>query len=204
MNLLRHHRQRAAGRGRGERGVAVTEFAIVAPFLALLVAGIVEFGTLWRDNLTVTSATRSAARVVSSAGDSQGADYEGIQSLRAALESLDGITIDAVLIYDAAALDGEPHPDCFDANGDPQGSSLGRCNLYTNSQIESLTFGDFVGCTGPDANFCPLTDREVAQQVGTTNVGVWVRVERDFFTELIPGDGITITDHTVMKVEPEA
>ena len=205
MTLLgTFRRRRSVARARGDRGVAIVEFAIVAPFLALLVAGIVEFGTLWRDNLTVTSATRSAARVVSSAGDTEGADYEGIQSLRAALASIDGVTIEAMMVYDAGAVDGQPHGDCFDGSGDPIGSAVRNCNLYTAAQIESLPLSDFSGCGGPDSNFCPLTEREVAQQVGTTNVGVWVRISRSYFTGVFPGDGVTITDYTVMKIEPEA
>jgi hypothetical protein len=31
---------------------------------------------------------------------------------------------------------------------------------------------------------------------------VWVRVDRGWFTDMFPGDGITIDDQTVMRVEP--
>jgi Flp pilus assembly protein TadG len=188
-------------RGRGDRGVALIEMALVAPFLALLVAGIVEFGTLWRDDLTVTSATRSAARVVSNAGTTEGADYEGILSLRAALKSIDGVTVEGLLIYDASAANGEPNSDCFDSSGNPR-SRTNLCNYYTASQINTLTASSFSACTGPDASFCPL-NRDVTQVGGTTDLGVWLRIQRDFITGLIPGDGITITDYTVMKLEPE-
>lgn len=189
-----------ARRLEGDRGVAMVEMAIVAPFLALIVAGIVEYGTLWRDDLTVTSATRSAARVVSSAGDAEGADYEGIQSLRAALQSIDGVTIEGMLIYDAAAADGEPHSSCF-VSGNPV-NSTGWCNYYTANQIETLTPSDFSGCTGPDASWCPTT-RDDNQTGGTDKIGVWVRISRDYFTGIIPGDGVTITDFSVMNLEPE-
>jgi TadE-like protein len=188
-------------RGRGDRGVALIEMALVAPFLALLVAGIVEFGTLWRDDLTVTSATRSAARVVSNAGITEGADLEGILSLRAALKSIEGVTVEGLLIYNASASDGQPDSDCFDSGGNPR-SRTNLCNFYTASQIETLTSSSFSACTGPDASFCPL-NRDNTQLGGTTDLGVWVRVQRDFITGLIPGDGITITDYTVMKLEPE-
>ncbi len=199
--LVRRFGARIRG-AHGERGVALVEMAIVAPFLALLVAGIVEYGTLWRDDLTVTSATRSAARVVSNAGNTEGADLEGILSLRAALKSIDGVTVEGLLIYDASAVDGQPDPSCFDAAGDPR-SRNNLCNYYSAVQIETLTSASFSGCTGPDASFCPLS-RDVNQTGGTTDLGVWVRVQRDFITGILPGDGIRITDYTVMKLEPES
>ena len=59
MFLRRTHEtssRRRFGRRRadGDRGLAMVEMAIVAPLLALLVGGLVEYGLLWRDNLTVT------------------------------------------------------------------------------------------------------------------------------------------------------
>jgi len=193
-------RRRAERFARGERGVAMVEMAIMTPFLALLVAGIVEYGTLWRDDLTVTSATRSAARVISNAGNGEGADFEGILSLRAALTSIDGVTVEGMMVYKATAADGEPDASCFLA-GNPR-SANGQCNYYSAAQIQSLTAGDFSACTGPDASWCP-TGRDVAQIGGTDNVGVWVRITRPYFTGILPGDGVTITDFTVMSIEPE-
>ena len=54
MRLAALLRSRARARARGDRGVAMIEMAIVAPFLALIVAGIMEFGTMWRDDLTLS------------------------------------------------------------------------------------------------------------------------------------------------------
>jgi hypothetical protein len=193
-------RRRAQRLANGDRGVAMVEMAIVTPFLALLVAGIVEYGTLWRDDLTVTSATRSAARVISNAGDAEGADYEGILSLRAALTSIDGVTVEGMMVYRATSADGEPHASCF-SSGNPVSSSS-WCNYYSPAQLQTLTPGDFSACTGPDASWCP-TSRDTAQLGGTDNVGVWVRINRPYWTGIIPGTGVTITDFTVMSIEPE-
>lgn len=190
-----------AARSRGDRGAAMVEMALIAPLLALIVAGIVEFGTLWRDDLTVTSATRSAARVISNAGDAERADLQGILSLRAALASIDGATVEGMLVYDASAADGQPDSSCFDGNGDPR-SSTNWCNYYSAAQVASLTAADFSACTGPDASFCP-TSRSTNQAAGVTQVGVWLRVRRAYFTGIFPGDGIEITDFTVMNLEPD-
>jgi len=199
-------------RARGDRGLAMVEFAIVAPLLALLVAGIVEYGTLWRDNLTVTSSTRAAARVVSNLGDNYLSDYEAILSLDAGLAAIDGVTVEGALVFDASAADGSPHSSCFDAGGDPQDSS-GFCNYYTGAEVAAMAsvdctvscseFPDNSNCSGGMTTYyCPQTDRETDQASGLSSVGVWVRLSRDYFTGLFPGDGVTITDQTVMKVEP--
>ncbi len=199
-------------RCRSDEGVALVEMALVAPLLALLVAGIVEFGTLWRDNLTVASSSRAAARVVSNLGDNRLADYEALLTLDAGLGGVSGLVVDGVLIYDAAAANGEPHPSCFDGFGDPQ-PSVGYCNFYTGAQLASMSslvceptcteFPNNPTCAGGlTTYFCPQDDRETDQSLGNTSVGIWVRVDRGFFTGMFPGDGVTITDQTVMRVEP--
>jgi len=50
-------------RWRCERGAELIEFAIVAPILMLLVAGIVDFGMMFRTYEAVTNAAREGARV---------------------------------------------------------------------------------------------------------------------------------------------
>lgn len=200
-------------RCRNDDGVALVEMALVAPLLALLLAGIVEFGTLWRDNLTVATSTRAAARVVSNLGDSRLADYEALLTLDSALGGVDGLTVEGVLIYNAAAADGEPHSSCFDLAGDPQASALGQCNFYTAAQVASMgslscvvtcaEFPDNPTCAGGlTLYFCPQDDRETDQAIGNTSVGIWVRTSRGYFTGMFPGDGVTMTDQTVMRVEP--
>lgn len=201
-------RRRRLRRGRGDRGLAMVEFAVVAPLLALLVAGILEFGTAWRDNLTVTNATRSAARVASNLGDARLADYEALVTLDAAIAQMEGVTLDGVLIFDASAADGRPAAACFDAGGNPRDSSTGNCNYYSAAEIASLSTADFPGttsCAGAlDVHWCPVTERQTTQSLGLDDVGVWMRIERDWYTGVFPGTGFTITDTTVMRLEPDA
>ena len=49
-------------RSRGEDGQAVVEFALVLPLLLMLLLGIVQFGTVFRDYIALTDATRVGAR----------------------------------------------------------------------------------------------------------------------------------------------
>ncbi len=52
-------------RSRRENGQAVVEFALVMPVLLLLLLGVVQFGTVFRDYIALTDATRVGARQAS-------------------------------------------------------------------------------------------------------------------------------------------
>lgn len=199
-------------RANGDRGAAMIEMVIVVPFLPLIVAGIFEFGTLWRDDLTVSMSTRAAARVVSNLGDDHLADFEALLSLHSGLATVNGLTIEGVLIYNANAANGDPPSNCFDSNGDPQGAS--GCNYYTAAELSSVAsvncsvscseFPNDASCnSGWAVNFCPQDERSTSQAAGLASVGVWVRVSRGYLTGVFPGDGITITDRTVMRSGPD-
>lgn len=54
---------RAPRRGRGDRGSALVEFAIVAPLGLMLLFGIIEFGFLFGQKLDVAQGTRELARL---------------------------------------------------------------------------------------------------------------------------------------------
>ena len=47
---------------RCERGQALVEFALILPIFLLLLLGIVQFGTVFRDYIALTDATRVGAR----------------------------------------------------------------------------------------------------------------------------------------------
>ncbi len=59
---------RSSMRGRGtdrERGQARVEFALILPIFLLLLLGIVQFGSVFRDYIALTDATRVGARQAS-------------------------------------------------------------------------------------------------------------------------------------------
>jgi Flp pilus assembly protein TadG len=61
--------RRATSRG-GERGASLVEFALIAPFLLLLLMGIIEFGYLFGEFNDVRHGAREGARVAAvNAGD---------------------------------------------------------------------------------------------------------------------------------------
>jgi len=200
-------KQAGRRRGRGDRGLAVVEVAIILPLLALLISGIIEGGMAWRDSLTVSSGTRSAARVVSNLGSNRLSDYEALLTLDAALDGLSTSYVVGVLIYDGSAADGSVPAACLDAGGNPKSIS-GSCNYYSAAMITSMSIAKFDGlgattcsATSWDHFYCP-TSRETRQNQGLETVGVWVRVKRGWFTNMFPGDGLTVEHRTVMNVEP--
>ena len=50
---------------KNDRGVSLIEFTILAPFLLILVMGIVEFGWIYNGYITLNGATREGARIAS-------------------------------------------------------------------------------------------------------------------------------------------
>lgn len=54
--------RRAPGSGDPRSGQSLVEFALVVPFLLLLVIGLVEFGRAWNAYQVITDAAREAAR----------------------------------------------------------------------------------------------------------------------------------------------
>lgn len=53
---------------RSEQGQAMTEFALVIPLLALVLFGIIQFGIVFNNYVTLTDATRAGARKAAVAG----------------------------------------------------------------------------------------------------------------------------------------
>ncbi len=156
--------RRFSRRARDDRGVALVEMVIVAPLLALLIGGIVEYGMLWRDDLSATTSTRAAARVASNLGDDNLADYEALLSLSSGLASIDGVTIEGVLIYEGSAADGAPDSSCFDSSGDPRSWS-GECNYYSSADLVTVGGIDCsVSCSQFPANSTRSEERRVGKE----------------------------------------
>jgi len=108
--------------GRGERGAAMVEMALVMPILLMLVFGIIEFGLAFQSRLTIGNATQSSARVGSAIGTGERADIEVLSALEQGLFQLPNNgkdIIKEVWIYKATAA-GEPASAC-------PGSA---CNVY--------------------------------------------------------------------------
>lgn len=73
---------------RGERGQTMTEFAIVLPILCVLLFGIVQFGIVWNNYVTVTDAARAGVRKAAVSRHTNPAS-EGCKTVRSSAGTLD-------------------------------------------------------------------------------------------------------------------
>lgn len=82
-----------------DRGVSLIEFAILLPLLLLIALGAFEYGMLFRDSLTVSTAAREAGRVAASSANYGDADCVILEAAAGALQSLGTGELEEVHIY---------------------------------------------------------------------------------------------------------
>lgn len=81
---------------RNERAQAMTELAIVLPILCLLLFGIIQFGILYNNYVTVTDAARAGARKAAVSRHGNPAT-EGCKTARASADTLDQAKLTCVV-----------------------------------------------------------------------------------------------------------
>lgn len=212
MSWLRNlHRRRQSG----ERGAGMVEMALVVPLLFALVVGLFEFGIAWRNSLSVSNALRSGARAGANAGDNRTADYDLLLAVTSSMAKIHNAEIERVVVFKSNGSSGEPPSTCLTASAAAAGgissgsyTSGVRCNVYDAADLASLSptqFGGTTSCsaTAIDRFWCPTSrnDSQSSAQ-GPDYLGVWIEVDHEYATNLF-GSGITITDRTVTRLEPE-
>jgi Flp pilus assembly protein TadG len=77
------------GRGRGDRGAAAVEFALVTPLLLVILFGIIDYGIWFADSISARQAVRDAARqgVVEQFGSCGGGVTNDLQNLSCTVKS---------------------------------------------------------------------------------------------------------------------
>jgi Flp pilus assembly protein TadG len=184
-----------------ERGAVLIEFALVVMLLVTLGMGIFEYGAAWRSGIAAVSATRGAARTVSSMGNDPQADYLALSSLKADLSSSGLLTqVQRVVIYKATAANGQVPVGCLSCGS----VGTNSCNIFTGAQLSALswsTFNTTTGCSSASvsSNWCP--NSRVTLIATGDYVGIWVQTRHTFFTKLF-GQYQTISRFAVMKEEP--
>jgi Flp pilus assembly protein TadG len=74
---------------RDERGQTATEFALVLPVLALLLFGVIQFGILFNNYVTLTDAVRAGARKAAVSRQASDPKGDAEAAVRAAADTLD-------------------------------------------------------------------------------------------------------------------
>jgi hypothetical protein len=175
----------------GDRGAALVEAAIILPFLALLVFGIVELGFLLRSATIVSSASRSGARLAA-------AQYAGAQDPASQATVIDNVrqTVEKDL-QSRGSTDTPKQLWIFkaDTNGNPPPGDFSSCNTDCFVLIWN---------TGSNAFDPPSGSWAVPDGCGKVidSVGVWLLVEHVplGFSSVL--GTINIKEKTVMRLEP--
>jgi Flp pilus assembly protein TadG len=183
-----------------ERGAVLVEAAIVLPVIVYILVGIADFGVGWQDRLTAETAARGGARTAANLTDARLADYNVLQSVKAALADIPSGNIDRIVVFNANSS-AAPAGACQAGTSQSGGST--PCNVYTSASLnlDQSAFTGTTSCTGssPDRFWCPTS--RVNDQATADYLGVWVQLHRAHITPLIPGQTI-IHSTAVMRLEP--
>jgi Flp pilus assembly pilin Flp len=168
-----------------EDGAAMVEFALVLPLLLLLLFGIIEWSFVFRDSLTVASATRAGARTASAMPRNATFADSTARAVATAIDALPDDAVQELWVYKAG----------------PTGMPVGRTDFAScTSCVRYRWDGDadrFVRQSG--ATWDPTSQDACAGE--TDAVGIWLKVHHRFLTSFF-GPDMDLTDHTVMNLEP--
>ncbi len=175
--------------------MALVEAAIVIPLLLSLVLGLAEFGLMFRQYLTTANASRAGARVGSSAGTATTADYDILQAIAGAAASLPNGALQYVVVFKSTGPNSAVPPLCID--GTPVS---GVCNVYPAADLALDSTA--LQASGRSLTWLPAT-RQTRQSLGTDWLGVYVRSDYDYLTNMFSGSR-PLNDTTIMRLEPES
>jgi len=191
--MMVHRRRRR--KDDDERGVAMVELAIVLPIFILMIFGMVEFGLMFRERMTIASAASSAARTGATLGTEEEADYRILQALEAGLyDQVDASVLISVDIFRAT----------------PSGTKvLGDINRY----IYDASLGGCKWIPCPDPTSVPIpygspdgwwpVDRDTTLTGGIDVLGVEVVYQHDTVTNIIPFLNRQLTERALVRLEPD-
>lgn len=175
----------AGGRGAGPqkpRAQSLVEFALIVPLLFLLTLGIIEFGWLFRNYMTVHYSTREGARTGAVEGALGGADNQILQAISVSMQTMPYDDLMSVKIFDQVGS-------CYDNDTCLANNWHRTHNPPPNAWV--LDNGNW-----------PPTSRQNAEP--TDALGVEIQFRHNFLVNLIPGaiGSTIIRDHSVVQIEP--
>jgi hypothetical protein len=173
----------------GASGQSLVEFALVVPIFILLMMGILEYGFLYNNILTVQYAARQGVSAAAQAGGVDGADCSILKAVERALTApIDKSRVSSVLVYKS------------DANGDPI-PGVGNQYIRTGS----------LDCPGSETEPYSLvggegyaqSDRHDSLAEGLDVVGVRIGYLYAGITPLGTGRTWTVSDGASLRMEPK-
>lgn len=186
MSIERIHKrisQRSQAR-RDQRGAALVESAIIILPLCIILFGIIEFGFVFKDSLTLSSASRAGARTASAATESDAmitAAWEATKKAGTAAKFQNG---DTILIYKA-----------------DENSGLPVGGAACSSQCAKSTYNN--GAWSNPVGTWPASARTACLGGTIDSVGVQIKLKHQSITQFFPFiNNMELTERTVMRLEP--
>ncbi len=180
---------------RSERGSVLVEAAVITPLVMTLLLGLVEFGLLAKDHLTVSNGSRAGARVGSAAGTDSLADFQVLQAVQGATGSL--ANVDTVVVYKASTPSGAVPASCLAGSG-----VAGLCNVYDASDL-GISQASFQSGSYTKDDSWPAASRQTSQSApgGPDYLGIYVKGTHNSITNLILNQR-PVKDDVIMRLEP--
>jgi TadE-like protein len=195
-------------RFRGDRGATLVEAAFVTPVFFLLVFGIMEFGWLYKDWMSVGNASHDGAREGSASGVDAYADYNILFVVQRSLAGLSK-NVDYVIVFKAAGPNDPVPVPCKAVAGAGLRGVPNTCNVYYPSDWNGVGYGpakfgyDAVANPDPallDQNWPGLSRSDHKTDPGPDYLGVFVQATHDSLTGIAAGNQ-TLTKTSVIQIE---
>ena len=172
-----------------ERGQSLVEFALVFPIFSMLLMGVIEFGFVYNNILTIQYASRQGVSAAAQIGGEDGADCGILKAVEAALQSpIDRSRVTSIDIYES------------DANGDPK---PGRVNHYIRGGALDCPGTATQPYTLSGSEGYPQADRKDSLAAGLEVVGVHVAYLYRPLTPVALGYTWNLSDGATLRMEPK-
>jgi hypothetical protein len=176
------------GRARTD-GQGLVEFALALPIFIFLMMGMIEYGFLYNNILTVQFAARQGVSAAAEAGANDGADCTILKAIETALTvPIDKTRITFVDIFRS------------DTNGDPV---PGAVNRYTRTGVLDCPGSVDQPYTLSGGEGYPQTDRHDAIADGLDIVGVQIGYTYNGITPIGSGRSWSVSDGATLRMEPK-
>ncbi len=174
----------------------MVEFALLFGVLLMLAIGAFEYGMVFRDSLTVTTAAREGGRVAASTASYGDADCVILEAAAGALQSLNSGTVDEIHIYKSDPTGNYPGSVSSLTVRYAPFSGPGVPPLTCGSGSEWQTFGGG-GSWAPANRVNTLGDADW--------IGVRINYDHNWFTNFLWWNGtFALSDDAVFRIEPPA
>lgn len=204
--------RRSPRRCADDGGAVLVEAALITPLFMLLLFGILEFGGLFRDYLTLSYTLTAAARTEAIFGNSLAADYETMLAIQTAFSATPLHQINYVVVWKAESPDDDVPEECKtigrkipNADDTIETPEVGSCNHFSTEQVQNPSESWTCTSSGsPIQHYCPsLRQTALNPSPGPDLLGVYMNITHPWVTGLF-GEDITLTDQVVTKLEPQA